>query len=1015
MIHLHTHSNFSVGDALPSPSKYAEAIGEGGVLALTDHDSLAGMIYHNDACKKHGVKAIQGVDLKTEHGNLTLLCEDYSGLRNLFKLIALGNPPTYDDLNNHSKGLIALSGDLSGEFSTRILRGDKPGLKSYLKRMRDIFPNSFYLEKINHGLMEQKKVCNAIDWICERSSFQSVTTNDVHYLSPEYAAAQAVLMLDRFKKKRDFRSLMWHIHKEAWLKPLPEEATAKEIAERCNVTIKTVPPRLPKFPFPKEFSSEEDFFKSLSFEGLKNRGMERFRERLDFEIQVICSMGFAGYFLWCWDFVKWARDNGIPVGPGRGSGAGSLAAYSLKITNIDPMEYDLLFERFLNPSRVSMPDFDIDFGPYGRDKVIDYVVRKSGIENSCQIMTYSELKPRAAWKAAASALFVKTKDADAFSKLLPGQDNSLEKTSLKDIFDEDGKVMSSAPSEYQKISNYLTKKRSDVIKIARRLEGAYKSEGKHAAGLIITRGPVVENIPASINREEGALTKYISQLDKTVVEKMGAIKFDFLGLAELDVIAYTVKAINRKEFLDIDQIPLNDEKVFCMISEGRTRGVFQLGSEGLSSYCMFLKPETFMDIVATTSLYRPGPKDMGMHEEYARRKNGLSEVTYLHEDLKSVLGETYGIIVYQEQVIAIPQLLSGYSLAEADLLRRAVGKKDLEKMKKHEEKFIKGGISNGYSEEMMLELWNQINAFARYGFNKSHAVAYSMISYQGAWLKANYPAEFLAAQIQVRDMDEVTSFVREAINEFGIKVNEPEVGKTTVKTREQNGEIWLGYQIIKGLGERCRKMIENRFFQDIYSFCLSVKPTKSDFEALTFCGALDKFLPEHPPEKARAILINSWDVLKNVKQTSQVEMFSTVETYSIDLNAEPLTLDEMLQREYFHLGRYRTGHPSLLFEERSNFIGATKIKDIKVPNRYYTICGVITSFNEIKTKKGDPMCFITVEDDTESISITVFPKDYTIRELFCFEDQPSDVRYITIRSNFRNERMEGIFDAMERA
>ncbi len=1012
MIHLHTHSNFSVGDALPSPEDYAKQIGEGGVLALTDHDTLAGMIYHDKACKKHGVKPIQGAEVKTEHGNLTLLCKDYSGLQNLFKILSSGKAVSNDLLNEFSGGLLALSGDTSSYVSRSILGQDKKEIVKSVKTLKEIYGDSFYLEQIDWNLEECRIINKNIDYISRKTGIKKVKTNDVHYLTKEDAQAQMVLMLDRFNKKRDLNTLMWHIHSEAWLKPMPECAVAKEIAERCNVSIKFVPPKLPDFPIPKGFKSTEDYLIHVSKKGLEKRGMQKHIKRLMYEIKVICNMGFAGYFLITWDFVNWAIKQGIPVGPGRGSGAGSLVAYCLNITNVDPIKYDLMFERFMNPERVSMPDFDIDFGQYKREEVMRYVVRKYGEDDVCQIQTFGALKPRSAWKAAASALRVNAQDSDAFSKLLPGQDNSLEKTTLADIFDEDGLVKDDAPIEYQKISKYLTKKRSAVISIARKMEGAYKSIGKHAAGLIITRGKVIDNIPAS-REPDDSITKYSSQLDKYVVEDMGAIKFDFLGLSELDVIAYTVKSIRKSEpDFDINNIPMDDENVFKMISEGRTNGVFQLSGDGIAAFCCFLKPECFMDIVAISALYRPGTKDMEMDIEYAKRKNGLKPVEYLHPDLEEALSDTYGIIVYQEQVIAIPQIIAGYTLAEADLLRRAVGKKDLAKMKKHEHKLIQGGIKNGYSEELMVQLWEMINAFARYGFNKSHAVAYSVISYQGAWLKYHYPAKFLAAQIQVRDFDQMISFVREAREDFNLKVNEPEVGKSRIKTREQNNEIWLGFQTIKSLGEAVCRKIQGKFFKDIFDFCANIEPNKRDFEALVYSGSLDCFFKGGDPQNFRAQLIDSWEVLKSIKETNQLSLFGNTEIFALSQDYHPFEWQFMLAKEYQYLGRYRTGHPCDEFEEHAKFIGVNKIKNIVGHNHFYTLCCVIVDFKEIKTKNGDLMCFIKVQDDTGEFDITVFPDQYSDKEKFCYEDEPSKVKYITIKSNYRNERIEGIYHEM---
>ena len=769
--------------------------------------------------------------------------------------------------------------------------------------------------------------------------------------------------------------------------------------------------------------TELEFIKELCLHGLasyKKHAYENYTKRLEYELSVISSMGFIGYFLIVWDFIKWARQNGVPVGPGRGSGAGSLVAYVLGITDIDPIKYGLLFERFLNPERVSMPDFDIDFGQHNRKDVIDYVVRKYGAESVSQIGTFSELKPKSAWKSAARVLGVYPDAADAFSRYLPGETNALSTDKLSDIFDEDGNLMPSAPEEYQAISGFSGYKGlRPIIAVAQKLEGAYKAVGKHAAGLIITDGLVTDYIPAW--RDDDSQMRYISQLDKDVVEDMGVVKFDFLGLSELDVIAYALKIIGDKS-INMKELDMNDPKVYELISAGKTLGIFQIASPGLSSFCAYLKPECFNDLIAVLSLYRPGPMDMGMHEVYARRKNGLEDVEYDHPDLKSILGDTYGVIVYQEQVMAIAQKMAGYTLGGADLLRRAIGKKKLKDMEKQHRLFVDGGVDRGYTVELMNTLWSQIETFARYGFNKSHAAAYAYITFQTAWLKTYYPAHLFAAQMQVRkDSFEATSDLMRDAKSMGIEFHDPSVFTSSQKFRVLNGAIHAGLTSIKNLNEQTAHKVAESFalydFASVFDMMLKVPMGEKDLKALIYSGALDGFFDRSAPlAHMRSKLLASMDILISVGKTGgQMLLFGSNETYVLRDPDVVMTRTEMLEKEFEYLGRYSTGHPVDPYARRARDVwGFSKIEDLRdgIPAR---IVGIIRRFKQITTKKGDLMCFLDIEDETGIISVTVFPSDYEEHGdvMRIEDDKPSAPFYLDIEVQEYNEQLRAVWRRME--
>ncbi|MGI9525934.1 MAG: DNA polymerase III subunit alpha [Weeksellaceae bacterium] len=992
MIHLHTHTRFSVADATPSSKDLAIAAGHGSVLAITDHDSMAGIVEHHNACKAYGVKPVYGVELTTkDNHHLTLLAKNDIGLKNLFQLMITER--SYEDIDRASNGIIALSGDLMGAIPLAILNEDKEAAQFHMSTLIDIFGDDFYLENIDHGLKEQKKILDVYQKVSKKYNRQIVTTNDVHYLRPEDYKLQAMLICDQLKVAFDFD---FHLNKEAYLKDI-QCPVAKYIASQCNVELDLGKSFLPEFPVPDEYEDEYHMIRQVIFDGLKSMGLlkDEYIARVKYELEIIKNMGFIGYYLIVWDFIKYAKDNGISVGPGRGSGAGSLIAYALGITNLDPIRYGLLFERFLNPDRVSMPDFDIDFSNSGRMKVVDYVIKKYGDDSVTQISTFGTLKPRSAWKAAARVLGIGARDSDVVSKMLP---DSVKRTeSLSDIFTDDGEIRSAYINEYDSLSKYIEERHKKVFPIATRLEGCFSNLGKHAAGVLVSKGNMKDIIPLWLS-EEGAHTKYISQLQYVDAEKMGAIKFDFLGLMELDVIDYCLHLINKqeKEVIDVNRIEyVHDPETFEFISTGRTKGVFQIGSTGFMGFVQILKPDVFEDIIAAVALYRPGPMDYkpkGMHEEYADRKNGLSAVSFLHDDMKEILGETYGIIVYQEQIMLLAQKICGYTLGGADLLRRAMGKKKPEEMAKQKQIMISGGLNNGYSQEMLEELWSQIETFARYGFNKSHAAVYAKIAYITAYLKTHYTAELLAAQMQIRfdDTDAIAEFTRDALS-FGIKIQRLDVSKSPKNFDVKDGVIRQGLMSVKGITEDAALQIEkNQPYESMTDFVDKNNLTLLQANALIHAGAMDGLLGVRGIYNAcikRAQLlasISSW--LKSSRDEkrnpNQLSLFGDI-SYTLVDEFEPLSRLDLLRLEFESMGQYVSGHPCDEFRDEAMKLGATYISGVTIPDHRFMVCATVRAVEEIKNKNDMPMAFLRVEDESGSMDITVFTDDYLT---FTFEE-----------------------------
>ena len=863
-VHLHLHTEWSLLDGALRISDVARKAVEYRMpaVAITDHGNLFGVIHFYEKMREAGVKPLIGCEFYVAPGSrfekkaksaheagyhLVLLAMNETGYRNLLKLATRAHfegfywKPRIDKelLAEHHEGLIALSACLHGEIPAAILSGDRDRALELIRTYSRLFPGRFYLEIQENGLAEQKKVNETLLEMAEDLGLPVVATNDCHFLSPEDAFAHEVLLCiqtgktlsdeNRFRFETDQVYLASPEEMVARFRDYPEEVITNtlEIAERINLELKLGEHRFPVYPLPPGKTYEE-VFEEKARAGFERRLAElksgpglaapeaEYRERLDYEIEVIKKKGFASYFLIVADFIEWARSRGIPVGPGRGSAAGSLVAYSMGITNLDPLRYGLLFERFLNVERTSLPDIDVDFCMQRRDEVIEYVRSKyGGKEYVAQIATFGQLKARAVVRDVGRALGFKPKEIDPIAKLIPeGPDVSLEKAlsaepRLRELAEKDERV-------------------ARLFAIARALEGLPRHPSIHAAGVVIADRPLTEYLPL-MKGEKGEI---VTQFDMKVVEKIGLIKFDFLGLKTLTIIDQTLKLIRQyyDREIDLNAIPLDDEKTFELLRRGETDGVFQLESSGMKDLLRRLSPTDFNDLIAVLALYRPGPLESGMVEQYIEVKHGRRKPDYLHPRLEPILRETYGVILYQEQVMKIAQELAGYSLGEADILRKAMGKKIPEVMAKQRERFVSGAVERGIDRGLAEHIFDLMEKFAGYGFNKSHSAAYALVAYQTAYLKAHYPLCYMAALLsyEMGKAEEVMKYVA-VCRRMGIEVLPPDVNASGVSFGIEGEGIRYGLAAVKNVGvaaaeEIVREREEKGPYRSFADFCLRVDP-----------------------------------------------------------------------------------------------------------------------------------------------------------------------------------------------
>jgi DNA polymerase-3 subunit alpha len=953
-------------------------------VALTDHANMFGAITFYKAAKDAQIQAILGCELDiavSGHGHhLPLLAATNEGYKNLVWLVSRGhvqpdpNAPAgttcipLSDLEGRTKGLVAMTGCMGGVLAQAILEeGAEAGAK-VLGRMKDLFePGSLYVELQDHGLAEQPILNGILVDLAKRFDLPLVATNDVHY--PAKADAEAHLYLSCIKSGRTIQEARDRHHgsHEMYLKSPAEMAdrfkshpeairATLEIAERCSaLKLKLGQPMLPTFPVPEGYDTE-GYFRHVAREGLQQRfkefeavgktvDREAYTKRLEWELDVIAKMKFPGYFLIVWDFIRYGKENGVPVGPGRGSGAGSLVAYSMRITDLDPLPYNLLFERFLNPERVSMPDFDVDFCMDRRDRVITYVQEKYGVDSVGQIATFAELKAKSVLKDVARGMGISPADAQIVANLIPRK-TPAETYTISESLEIEPKLKARYDAEPQI---------KELLDQSQKLEGLTRHAGKHAAGIVISEGPLWDHVPVFRDEKSGA---YVTQYYKDDVEQAGLVKFDFLGLKTLTVIDIATRLINarpdlqaRGETFDIAKIPLDDKATYQLMGSGETKGVFQLESSGMQQLFKDLRADCFEDIVAAVALYRPGPLGTGMVEDFVKRKHGRAPIAKMHELVDDILVPTYGVIVYQEQVMQIAQALAGYSLGGADLLRRAMGKKKPEEMAKQKSVFVEGAKNKGVTEEDAVRIFELLEYFAGYGFNKSHSAAYALITYQTAYLKAHYPVELLCA-ILTSDKERIDKVVRTIADAraMGVTVLPPDINESdtdfkVVYTHPRGGkksrpgdrvkdplgpQIRFGLGAVRGVGGAALEtLFEARAaggpFADLFDFAARVdakKINKAVLEALVQCGAFDTSLASQGITRARAfasidIALERSRAASRDRERGQTNLFGLLDaapgakTLSAGdyVEAEPWDHREGLVRERQSLGFYVSGHP----------------------------------------------------------------------------------------------------------
>lgn len=1029
-IHLRMHTEYSLSDGIVQIDALMEHAAQCHMpaLGISDQSNLFATVKFYKGALAAGIKPIIGVDIWLENPaqqqtpfSLTLFCQNDRGYQNLLELVSQSYLYGQHDgkaivkhewLERYAEGLIALSGAEEGDIGQALLAEDNTRLQELARYWQTHFPKRFYLELRRTGHASQERYIQRALAFAEQHQFPVVATNNIRFLArDDFDAHEARVCIHggfvladprRPKPYTDQQHFRTPEEMCALFADIPSAlANSIEIAKRCNVTLTLGKNFLPRFPVPEGFTTET-YLVETAKQGLNTRLAQLFDitspdfaekrpaydARLQTELDVINKMGFAGYFLIVADFTRWARNNDVPVGPGRGSGPGSLVAFALYITDLDPLAHELLFERFLNPERVSMPDFDIDFCMEGRDRVIDYVMETHGRESVSQIITYGTMAARAVVRDVGRVLSMSYGQVDKLAKLIPFEigmtlDKALEQEELlRDRYNQEDDVRT-------------------LIDLARKLEGTTRNVGKHAGGVVIAPAKLTELTP--LYCEPGEPEHLVSQFDKDDVEAVGLVKFDFLGLRTLTIIDWGVKHSNRfraesnEPPLQIHLLPMDDAKTYAMLKACKTTAVFQLESRGMKDLVKRLQPDCFEDIVALVALFRPGPLQSGMVDDFINRKHGRSKVSYPHPKLEPILRPTYGVIVYQEQVMQIAQVLAGYSLGAADILRRAMGKKKPEEMAIQREIFCKGAVERGVESETATYIFDLMEKFAGYGFNKSHSASYALIAYQTAWLKAHYPAAYMAAVLSA-DMDhtdKVVHFVEECYD-LDLKIAPPDINNCNYMFKvldEKNLAYGLG--AIKGVGQAAIEMIveardKQGPFKDLFDFCSRIdakKINRRTLESLIKAGAFDSIGPH------RASLIASIDhALQHAEQSlrdqtlGQHDLFGAMASATPKItyvNAPEWSEQDRLLGEKETLGLYLTGHPIHRFlKELDNIITDRLIELRPAPNKTIHAAGIITSIRLIQTKKGDRMAALAIDDATAQIDVLCFPEAYhKFREL----------------------------------
>lgn len=1025
-VHLRIHSEFSLVDGLVRIKPMAKAAAQMGMpaIALTDFCNMFALVKFQRATMGEGLKPIFGADVlvepmsdEDEPSQIVLLAKSLKGYKNLTELVseAYLHGQKLDKavisreyLAQRTEGLICLSGGKGAEVGRALLAGKPDKAAAIAQQYMDWFPDSFYLELQRTARQDDETYLHRAVELAANIQCPVVATNDVRFLNKDDFEAHEVRVcihegwtLEDPTRKQNYSDQQYLKSPEEMAElfsDIPEAIeNTLEIAKRCSFEIPLGTYYLPDYPVP-EGMTLDDFIIAESRKGLEERLAflfdvnapdfaeirKPYDERLQVELDVIIQMGFPGYFLIVADFIQWAKNNGVPVGPGRGSGAGSLVAYVLKITDLDPLEYDLLFERFLNPERVSMPDFDVDFCMDGRDRVIDYVAEKYGRNAVSQIITFGTMAAKAVVRDVGRVQGRSYGFVDRIAKLIPF---------------EVGMTLSKAMEQEPQLPELYERDEEvkELLDMALKLEGITRNVGKHAGGVVIAPSALTDYVPLYCDEQGNNL---VTQFDKDDVEAAGLVKFDFLGLRTLTIVDWALKTINPalekqgEAPVDIDRIPLDDKASFTLLQNAETTAVFQLESRGMKDLIKRLKPSNFEDIVALVALFRPGPLGSGMVDDFIARKHGKQKVEYPHPDLKPVLDTTYGTILYQEQVMLIPQVLADFTLGGADLLRRAMGKKKADVMAQQRGLFVDGASKNGIDEKLSTEIFDTMEEFAKYGFNKSHSAAYALVSYQTAWLKAHYPSGFMAAVLSadMHNTDKVVTLIDEC-RRMQLAIVPPDVNVSQYKfTVNDLGQIVYGLGAIKGLGEGPIEAIlesrkEGEPYKNLFEFCKRVdlkKLNRRSMEAIIRAGALDKMGPD------RATLMASLsDAMRYAEQENKnqdlgiMDMFGAVEE---DTEQEPewtkvksWSDDERLNGEKETLGLYLTGHPiDQYLDEISHFVSC-RIADVKPGNSKESrsiVAGLVIAMRVMKNKRGDKMAFLTLDDKSGRLEISIFSDTY---------------------------------------
>ena len=1057
-VHLHLHTEYSLLDGAIGIDRLIKKAVELKMpaVAVTDHGNLFSALDFYQKATKAGIKPIIGCEIYVAPGSrfektapagqndeasyhLILLARNKHGYKNLLKLVTAAYlegfyyKPRIDKelLAKLNEGLIGLSACLGGEIPSLLLQHRYEDAKKTALQYQSMFgKENFFLELQDNGIHDQEVVNGELIKLSKDAGIPVVATNDCHYLDmADHKAHDALLCIQTGKIVKDanrlkFPSETFYIKTPEEMKKafshIPESITNTiKIAERCNLELEFGKFHLPHFSVPDGYT-KESYMAELARKGLEERFKEikavrgsnsldeiKYRERLEFEIKMIDKMRFAGYMLIVSDFIKFAKEHGIPVGPGRGSAAGSLVAYSLKITDLDPIPYNLLFERFLNPDRISMPDIDVDFCVDRRDEVIKYVTEKYGQDHVTQIITYGTMLAKGVIRDVGRVLDIPYADCDKLAKLVPNKLN----ITLKEAMEQEPRIREITKQDARM---------AELMDIALNLEGQVRHASKHAAGVVISEEPLTEYLPLFKTPKDEITTQY----DMNAVEKIGLVKFDFLGLRNLTVIRKAEELINQRlqkapvvqtDSFSVIRIPLDDTLTFELLSRGENQGIFQLESSGMRDIILKMKPQTFEDLIALVALYRPGPLGSGMVDDFIKRKKSSTKISYELPQLEPILKDTYGVIVYQEQVMQIASVLAGYSLGEADLLRRAMGKKKPEEMAQQKERFMRGAAGEKIPKTKAEKIFDLMAKFAEYGFNKSHSAAYALISYQTAYLKAHYPVEYMAALLssEVQDTDKIVRYIYEA-RQMGIAILPPDVNEsrwdfTVVEAHDRDniepgstiGAIRFGLAAIKNVGiSAIEAMIEAREskgnFTSFADFCKKVDQRRVNrrvLEALIKCGALDS------TGSRRSQLMDAIDMMmdqatrhQEQESVGQVSIFD-----SIDTSADPPLRDipewkenELLAYEKESMGFYVSGHPLAAYQEdmKRYATSTTETLEQVADGKDVTICGIMAGLKLKMTKKGDRMAILSLEDLFGTVEVIVFPDLYKTAQTLFLTDTP---------------------------